>query len=306
MKYLRNVLLAATFLALSLPCTSPNMPAGGCMVYGWHLPCGWSFAVDRWSGGSEESFVPCCKTLNFGQNYNLWALTGKTEAFTPTLITMWQPLNSGIQAGNSFTAELLDRLTNEINTLSDNVEVTVIVLKSEGKKAFCGGASFDELITIQDREEGKIFFSGFANVINAMRNCRKVIIGRVQGETVGGGVGLAAACDYVFASINASVRLSELSIGIAPLVIAPAVERKIGKAAMAEMSLYPTEWKTHTGHRKRVCSPRSLTRQRKWTGNWIIFPLNYRVTIPRPCINGKKCFGKIRKTGVDCSSIGPL
>ncbi len=149
----------------------------------------------------------------------------------------------GHPASNSFVAELLDRLTNELNKLSENNTISVIVLKSEGDRAFCGGASFKELMSIRNLEEGKVFFSGFANVINAMRNCKKLIIGRVQGKTVGGGVGLAAACDYVFASENASVRLSELSIGIAPLVIAPAVERKIGRAALAEMSLSPTEWK---------------------------------------------------------------
>jgi len=149
----------------------------------------------------------------------------------------------GHPASNSFVAELLNRLTDELNKLSENQAISVIVLKSEGDRAFCGGASFDELMAITNINEGKTFFSGFANVINAMRNCKKIIIGRVQGKTVGGGVGLAAACDYVFASENAAIRLSELSIGIAPLVIAPAVERKIGKAALAEMSLAPTEWK---------------------------------------------------------------
>ena len=149
----------------------------------------------------------------------------------------------GHPAGNSFVAELLDRLTAEIDTLSENDAISVIILKSEGDRTFCGGASFDELRSISNHGEGKLFFSGFANAINAMRNRKKVIIGRVQGKAVGGGVGLAAACDYVFASDNASIRLSELSIGIAPLVIAPAVIRKIGKAATAELSLAPTEWK---------------------------------------------------------------
>lgn len=153
-------------------------------------------------------------------------------------------LEFGHPASNSFVVDLLGRLTAELHELSENDEVSVIILKSEGDRAFCAGASFDELVAVSNLEEGTLFFSGFANVINAMRNCKKVIIGRVQGKTVGGGVGLAAACDYVFASVNASIRLSELAIGIAPLVIAPAVERKIGKAALSELSLAPTEWKT--------------------------------------------------------------
>lgn len=149
----------------------------------------------------------------------------------------------GHRAGNSFVAEMLDRLTAEFNQLSNNDAISIIVLKSEGERAFCAGASFDELMAISNMEEGKLFFSGFANVINAMRNCKKVIVGRVQGKAVGGGVGLVSACDYVFATVDAAIRLSELTIGIAPLVIAPAVERKIGKAAISNLSLSPTEWK---------------------------------------------------------------
>ncbi|MDT0538581.1 enoyl-CoA hydratase/isomerase family protein [Croceitalea sp. P059] len=149
----------------------------------------------------------------------------------------------GHQASNSFTSELLERLVNEINILSANDEVSVIILKSEGERAFCAGASFDELVAVSNLEEGKTFFSGFANVINAMRTCKKPIVGRIQGKAVGGGVGLASACDYVYATIDASIKLSEISIGIAPLVIAPAVERKIGRAGLAEMALNPTEWK---------------------------------------------------------------
>ncbi|MEO9894171.1 enoyl-CoA hydratase/isomerase family protein [Aurantibacter sp.] len=149
----------------------------------------------------------------------------------------------GHPASNSFVAEMLDRLTDEFNKLASNTSISIIVLKSEGERAFCGGASFDELLAVSTIEEGHIFFSGFANVINAMRSCNKVIVGRVHGKTVGGGVGLAAACDYVFATVNAPIRLSELTIGIAPLVIEPAVERKIGVAAISEMSLAPTAWK---------------------------------------------------------------
>jgi methylglutaconyl-CoA hydratase len=149
----------------------------------------------------------------------------------------------GHPASNSFVSELLQRLTDEINQLSSNTEVSIIILKSEGDRAFCAGASFDELVAISNLDEGKAFFSGFANVINAMRSCEKPIIGRVQGKAVGGGVGLASACDYVFATEAASIKLSEISIGIAPLVIAPVVERKVGKDGLAELALAPTEWK---------------------------------------------------------------
>ncbi|XLS29129.1 enoyl-CoA hydratase/isomerase family protein [Flavobacteriaceae bacterium M23B6Z8] len=149
----------------------------------------------------------------------------------------------GHPASNSFPAELLGRLTKELQQISQNDAVSVIVLRSEGDRAFCAGASFDELVAVTNLEEGKVFFSGFANVINAMRSCKKLIIGRIQGKAVGGGVGLAAACDYVLATEAASIKLSEFTIGIGPFVIAPAVERKIGKAALAELTLAADEWK---------------------------------------------------------------
>lgn len=146
-------------------------------------------------------------------------------------------------AGNSFPGNLLDRLTNELNSLSNNPEVSIIILKSSGSGAFCGGASFEELLAVSDLEEATKFFSGFANVINAMRNCSKIIIGRIHGKAVGGGVGIIAACDYALATNESSIKLSELAIGIGPFVIEPAITRKIGKNAMVEMSL-ETDWKT--------------------------------------------------------------
>ena len=146
-------------------------------------------------------------------------------------------------AGNSFPSSQLEQLTQELNSVGQSDEVTIIILKSEGSGAFCAGASFDELLAVSNLEESSQFFSGFANVINAMRTCPKLIIGRVHGKAVGGGVGLLAACDYVFAYENAAVKLSEIAIGIGPFVIEPAVTKKIGKTAMAEMTLEPTAWK---------------------------------------------------------------
>ena len=147
-------------------------------------------------------------------------------------------------ASNSFPSSLLQQLTDELQTLNKNEGVTIIVLQSEGTGAFCAGASFDELVAISNYEEGSKFFSGFANVINAMRKCSKLIIGRIHGKAVGGGVGLAAACDYTFATQKSDIKLSEIAIGIGPFVIEPAVSRKIGKTALAEMTLTPTLWKS--------------------------------------------------------------
>ncbi|MEO8515391.1 MAG: enoyl-CoA hydratase/isomerase family protein [Flavobacterium sp.] len=147
-------------------------------------------------------------------------------------------------ASNSFPSHLLSDLAAQLRVFSDDDTVSVIVLKSAGEGAFCAGASFDELLSIANLEDGKAFFSGFANVINAMRSCKKIIIGRIQGKAVGGGVGLAAACDYTFAADGASVKLSEIAIGIGPFVIEPAVSRKIGKTAMSQLTLAAHEWKS--------------------------------------------------------------
>jgi methylglutaconyl-CoA hydratase len=147
-------------------------------------------------------------------------------------------------AGNSLPSELINRLIESIERLAINDNVHVIVLQSEGDKSFCGGASFNELISISNLEQGTQFFSGFANIINRMRKCPKFIIGRAQGKAVGGGVGILAATDYCFATEAADIKLSELSIGIGPFVIAPAVERKIGVSALSELTLDANHWRT--------------------------------------------------------------
>lgn len=144
--------------------------------------------------------------------------------------------------GNSMPGVQLARLAAEITAMGENPDVRVIILRSDGDRAFCAGASFDELLSITNEQDGKTFFSGFANVINAMRKAPKFILARIQGKTVGGGVGLACAADYTLATTAASVKLSELTIGIGPFVISPAVERKTGTSALMNMSINATEF----------------------------------------------------------------
>lgn len=153
-------------------------------------------------------------------------------------ITFYHP------AHNSLPGRLLAKLTQAIQKAGNNDEVKVVILQSEGDRTFCAGASFDELAAIDNLDTGKRFFMGFANVINAIRECPKFVIGRVQGKAVGGGVGLCAATDYCIASKWASVKLSELAIGIGPFVVGPAVERKMGKSAMSQLAINATEWRT--------------------------------------------------------------
>lgn len=139
--------------------------------------------------------------------------------------------------GNSLPSTLLKELAEYFNNFSHNQDVNVIVLKSEGEKTFCAGASFDELLEIENYEQGKEFFMGFANLINSIRKCKKIVIGKIVGKVVGGGVGLAAACDYTYATQNSELKLSELALGLGPFVVGPPIERKIGKEAFVEMSL---------------------------------------------------------------------
>lgn len=150
----------------------------------------------------------------------------------------------GHPLSNSLPGKILRKLADTITEMGSKPEVKVIVLRSAGDKAFCAGASFDELISIQDLETGKVFFSGFAQVINACRKCPKLIIGRVQGKAVGGGVGIASAVDYCYATRFAEVKLSELAVGIGPFVVGPAVERKIGLSAMSQLAIDATSWRT--------------------------------------------------------------
>lgn len=153
---------------------------------------------------------------------------------------------------NSLPGTILAQLANTITAVGNKEEVKVIILKSGGDRTFCAGASFKELITINDDQTGKLFFSGFANVINAMRKCPKFIIGRIQGKTVGGGVGIAASTDYCMATQFAAIKLSELNVGIGPFVVSPAIERKMGVSAMSQIAIdantfYEASWAKEKG-----------------------------------------------------------
>lgn len=145
---------------------------------------------------------------------------------------------------NSLPGAILQDLAQSITRLSADANVRVIILRSAGDRAFCAGASFDELAAIENEADGRKFFSGFAHVINAMRRSHKLIIGRIHGKAVGGGVGLAAAVDYAIATDHASVKLSELAIGIGPFVVGPAVERKMGVSCFSQLAIDATEWRS--------------------------------------------------------------
>ena len=140
---------------------------------------------------------------------------------------------------NSLPANILAGIADSITNLGSDPTVRVIILKSEGPKAFCAGASFDELMAVTDKKAGEVFFSGFANIINAIRKADCFVIGRIHSHAVGGGVGLACAVDIAYATDKASCRLSELAIGIGPFVVGPAVERKVGTGTFGLLTATP-------------------------------------------------------------------
>ena len=141
------------------------------------------------------------------------------------------------QKSNSLPGSVLEKLAETILEEAAKDEVKAILLKSGGEKAFCAGASFDELLEINELENSKKFFGGFAKVLNAMRTCGKIVVVRVQGKTTGGGVGIACGADYCFATKDAALALTEINLGIGPFVIGPYVERKIGKSQFTAMAV---------------------------------------------------------------------
>ena len=140
---------------------------------------------------------------------------------------------------NSLPGHILRGIAEAITSAGKDSAIRVIILRSEGDKAFCAGASFDELVAIDNAEQGLSFFSGFAHVINAIRKAPVLVIGRIHSHCVGGGVGLACAVDIAYAHSSASARLSELAVGIGPFVVGPAVERKVGTGHFGLLSATP-------------------------------------------------------------------
>jgi methylglutaconyl-CoA hydratase len=150
----------------------------------------------------------------------------------------------GHPKGNSLPGALLAELAAHITALGRDPQASVILLRSEGTGAFCGGASFAELSAIADVETGTRFFTGFANLINAMRECPKLIVTRVHGKVVGGGVGMVAASDYALATVAAQVKLSELALGIGPFVVGPVIERRMGVGNYAALGIDAAGWRS--------------------------------------------------------------
>ena len=146
--------------------------------------------------------------------------------------------------GNCLPTEIIKSIVDCLNQAEKDPDINVIILESGGSSSFCSGASLSELKSIRNIETGTTFFMGFAKLLNTIRKMSKFILARVHGKVVGGGVGLVSACDYAFATEKASIKLSELSIGLGPYVIEPALTRKIGNTAFTQLSIDSSNWKS--------------------------------------------------------------
>jgi methylglutaconyl-CoA hydratase len=140
---------------------------------------------------------------------------------------------------NSLPLSLLSDLKSTILDLY-NHNVKVLILKSANEKVFCSGASFDELLALKDLQQAISFFSAFAQLMNAMVSAPFIIITQLNGKAIGGGVGLVAASDYVIASNQASIKLSEFKVGIGPFAIAPYLRNKMGMANFSHVTFNPS------------------------------------------------------------------
>jgi methylglutaconyl-CoA hydratase len=143
---------------------------------------------------------------------------------------------------NSLPGRLLAELAAAVTDAGRNAEAKVIVLRSDGEGAFCGGASFAELQAISDAESGKRFFMGFVNLILAMIRAPKFVVTRVHGKAVGGGVGIVSASDFAVAAKGASLKLSELAVGLGPFIVGLPIQKKIGLGAFSAMSI-DADWR---------------------------------------------------------------
>lgn len=138
---------------------------------------------------------------------------------------------------NALSGAVVSGLTERFRSLSDNDEVTVIVLTGAGEKAFCaGGDLMDQqmgggaLAMHEDR-------GGFAEMLMAMNECTKPLIARINGHALGGGFGLALNCDLAVGSTNATFGTPEIKVGLFPMMIMAVIQRNIGRKKSMEMML---------------------------------------------------------------------
>ncbi|MBP7412468.1 enoyl-CoA hydratase/isomerase family protein [Simplicispira metamorpha] len=130
---------------------------------------------------------------------------------------------------NAFDEQLIADLGAACAELDADASVRVVVLAGRGKH-FSAGADLNWMkrASVFTEEENRADARKFAHMLRALSDMSKPTVARVQGAALGGGTGLAAACDMAVASVDAQFATSEVKFGIIPAVISPYVLRAIG------------------------------------------------------------------------------
>ena len=130
---------------------------------------------------------------------------------------------------NAFNEQLIDELTRACEQLDKDAEVRVVVLGGRGTH-FSAGADLNWMRRAAQASEQENLEDArrFARMLRTLSTLSKPTIARVQGAALGGGTGLAAACDMAVASSDAVFSTSEVKFGIIPAVISPYVLRAMG------------------------------------------------------------------------------
>ncbi|HET9644431.1 MAG TPA: enoyl-CoA hydratase-related protein [Burkholderiaceae bacterium] len=139
---------------------------------------------------------------------------------------------------NAFDEAMIAELDKAFSSLADDPDVRVIVLAGEGRH-FSAGADLQWMKRASEasREWNLEDARRFAAMLACIESCPKPTVARVQGAALGGGVGLACACDMALAADNASFSVSEAKFGILPAVIGPYVVNAVGKREARRLAL---------------------------------------------------------------------
>ncbi|QCM12284.1 enoyl-CoA hydratase [Agrobacterium tumefaciens] len=146
---------------------------------------------------------------------------------------LWLTLNRP-DVHNAMNAAMTDALTHAIRTASSDGSLRAVVITAAGDRSFCSGADLKE-------SAGGMFLSRdgtnpIADVIRAIETCGKIVIARINGRVLAGGLGLVAACDLAYAADQAQFGLPEVRVGLFPAMVAATLLVKIPLSRLHEMA----------------------------------------------------------------------
>ena len=153
-----------------------------------------------------------------------------TEAHITTL-TLNRPARR-----NALNPSLLGQLRETLKRLKDDDACRVVCLTGAGEKAFCAGADLLASMSAQHTDPGAANLN-FAHLLQDLRTFPKPLIARVNGHALGGGFGIALACDIIVAKKGAKLGTPEVKVGLFPMMIAPLILEQLPKKQAYELML---------------------------------------------------------------------